>query len=183
MKGKVLRITRTRPKRDGTTEREVEIVEDEDVFRDYKVKSDQQEMEALVGNIANFKPSGDAARDAQMITVLNQELSRLQKNKERRHVREQQKGRGVSSNLAAGGAGAATPGGAAGGEDGEGKGRAAGTQRRCANCGQIGHIKTNKKLCPLLNGTMQPPTGFDTGAFGGSNSVAATPATERTFSL
>lgn len=26
------------------------------------------------------------------------------------------------------------------------------TTRKCANCGQIGHIKTNRKLCPMLNG-------------------------------
>ncbi|KAK3350459.1 hypothetical protein B0H65DRAFT_545582 [Neurospora tetraspora] len=28
------------------------------------------------------------------------------------------------------------------------------TTRKCANCGAEGHIKTNKKLCPLLNGSM-----------------------------
>ncbi|CAN9283767.1 unnamed protein product [Alternaria alternata] len=26
------------------------------------------------------------------------------------------------------------------------------TPRKCANCGKVGHIKTNKQLCPLLNG-------------------------------
>jgi aspartate carbamoyltransferase regulatory subunit len=27
------------------------------------------------------------------------------------------------------------------------------TARKCAGCGELGHIKTNRKLCPLLNGT------------------------------
>lgn len=55
-----------------------------------------------------------------------------------------------------------------------GRGKAVGTQRRCANCGQAGHIKTNKKLCPLLNGTQQPQTDFNPGAFGGSDGVSIT---------
>lgn len=37
------------------------------------------------------------------------------------------------------------------------------TARKCANCGQTGHIKTNKKVCPKLNGRwrelgMSPPS-------------------------
>lgn len=168
MRGKIIRITRVRTKRDGRTERETVDVDDPEVVRDYKKKEDDREMLALRGDIENFQPTGDAEKDHQMILLLNDELQRLQRNKERRHVREQQKGRGGE-----------TPAG----EDGEGRGKAPGTQRRCANCGQIGHIKTNKKLCPMLNGTQPPPAGFDTPAFGGSSSVAATPATERTFSL
>jgi len=63
----------------------------------------------------------------------------LEKNKERRLARE--KGKGVHFDGAADDtefpsspATAAT--------------KAAGTQRKCANCGQIGHIKTNKKCDP-----------------------------------
>lgn len=38
-------------------------------------------------------------------------------------------------------------------------GKVIGTQRKCANCGQVGHIKTNKKLvlmplCPNVTGNM-----------------------------
>lgn len=55
-----------------------------------------------------------------------------------------------------------------------GQGNAGGIQRRCANCGQVGHIKTNKRLCPLLNGTQQPQTGYDTAAFGESSDASVT---------
>ncbi|KAJ4400103.1 hypothetical protein N0V85_005844 [Neurospora sp. IMI 360204] len=47
------------------------------------------------------------------------------------------------------------------------------TTRKCANCGAEGHIKTNKKLCPLLNGSMptkdQNQNHDDGGAPGVSN--------------
>ena len=91
-------------------------------------------------------------------------MSRLNRNKERRFAREKQKGafRGSTGDSFV--------------EGGGGGGKPAGTQRKCANCGQVGHIKTNKKcalsqsvpsllflytnckyrLCPLLNGTMKP---------------------------
>ena len=63
---------------------------------------------------------------------LEAELSRLNRNKERRFAREKQKGafRGSTGDSPA---------------EGGGSGKPAGTQRKCANCGQVGHIKTNKK--------------------------------------
>jgi len=171
-KGKIMRVVRTRTLRNGKVEREVVIIDDPDVVREYSKKENAREIDELRDNIANFKPTGDKDKDSRMILMLEDELARLNRNKDRRQIREQQKGR-VSG----------TGGESAGGDDGEGKAKIAGTQRRCANCGQIGHIKTNKKLCPMLNGTQQPQTGFDTTAFGGSGSVVATPATERTFSI
>src|SRR5437667_8039463 len=73
-----------------------------------------------------------------MTSRLEEELARLERNKERRIARDKQKGliRGD-----AGDAGSpvslnsATPGAQ----------KPVGTQRKCANCGQVGHIKTNKK--------------------------------------
>ena len=62
--------------------------------------------------------------------------------------RESQKGRSVDSPGSPGAGDTAKPG------------KHVGTQRKCANCGMIGHIKTNKKLCPLLNGTMKQEDGF-----------------------
>ncbi|KAF4124885.1 transcription initiation factor TFIID subunit 1 [Geosmithia morbida] len=53
---------------------------------------------------------------------------------------------------------------------------ATGTTRKCANCGQVGHIKTNKKLCPLLNGTMSGDNGVaEHGGFGSYNAPAGSP--------
>ncbi|KAK3624530.1 hypothetical protein LTR56_020970 [Elasticomyces elasticus] len=37
-----------------------------------------------------------------------------------------------------------------------------GTRRKCANCGTSGHIKTNRKLCPLLNGSMPSKNSLST---------------------
>ncbi|KAH0257055.1 hypothetical protein KCU71_g21757, partial [Aureobasidium melanogenum] len=41
------------------------------------------------------------------------------------------------------------------------------------NCGQVGHIKTNKKLCPMLNGTMKQEDMAVTGFGGGPGPGAA----------
>ena len=69
---------------------------------------------------------------------LEEELARLQKNQARRMQRDKTK------------QALATGGGDAGSPDGEPATPAGGrqtqaTQRKCANCGQVGHIKTNKK--------------------------------------
>ena len=109
---------------------------------------------------------------------IENELSRLNRNKERRFAREKQKGV------------VRTSAGESPAEGGSGGGKSAGTQRKCANCHQVGHIKTNKKyvllsyilplyfsmiylltapaayrLCPLLNGTMKPEDRVSESAF------------------
>jgi transcription initiation factor TFIID subunit 1 len=70
---------------------------------------------------------------------IRQELDRLEKNQARRKAREQQKEllHNKNANVAAGSPGAS---GAASGDK-----IPTGTTRKCANCGQVGHIKTNKK--------------------------------------
>jgi hypothetical protein len=68
---------------------------------------------------------------------LENELSRLNRNKERRFAREKQKGALKSST---------------GDSPADGV-KAAGTQRKCANCGQVGHIKTNKKCVDCFHFT------------------------------
>lgn len=94
------------------------------------------------------------------------ELARLQRNKERREARERQSGK-----RAAGGSGcnyggdAMSPADAASPSTPGANGPKQATTRKCANCGQAGHIRTNKKLCPKLNGKWKdlgmspPPTG------------------------
>ena len=69
---------------------------------------------------------------------IEKELFRLQRNKERRIARDKQKG--VPTDGAA--ESPASPDDARAIVPGP---KPAGTQRKCANCGQIGHIKTNKK--------------------------------------
>lgn len=64
---------------------------------------------------------------------IKKELERLEKNKARRQAREQQKE--LHQKASAGDAGS----------PGAGDKVLTGTTRKCANCGQVGHIKTNKK--------------------------------------
>jgi transcription initiation factor TFIID subunit 1, fungi type len=66
---------------------------------------------------------------------LEAELFRLEKNKERREQRN------ISKNMQAG----SIPGTPISASAVTSTGRPVGTQRKCANCGRIGHIKTNKK--------------------------------------
>lgn len=115
------------------------------------------------------------------------EQERLEKNKERRKKREKQKK--LQQKMRDGGTA---------GDDGSPEPsteKVTGTTRKCANCGQVGHIKTNKKyvlpqsvhltpallltlnferLCPLLNGSQprnQNPD--DTASFGSTNAPVA----------
>lgn len=77
------------------------------------------------------------------------EQERLEKNKERRKKREKQKK--LQQKLKDGGAGDE-------GSPEPSTEKAVGTTRKCANCGQVGHIKTNKKyVCPCSRETAEPP--------------------------
>jgi transcription initiation factor TFIID subunit 1 len=76
------------------------------------------------------------ARTILTISRIKKELERLEKNKARRQAREQQKE--LQNRASNGDAGSPAPG--APGDKIPG-----GTTRKCANCGQVGHIKTNKK--------------------------------------
>jgi hypothetical protein len=90
---------------------------------------------------------------ADKLHSMQAEIERLERNMGRRQARERAKGIGSAASPSA----AASPGGdGADGADaatpaptGKGKGRSKknteGTARKCANCGQVGHIKTNKK--------------------------------------
>ncbi|TIA12418.1 hypothetical protein D6C81_07570 [Aureobasidium pullulans] len=118
-------------------------------------------------NIMNAKATGDEEYDAlqkQLYCILcisfiatanplcsmQAEIERLERNMGRRQARERAKGIGSAASPST----AASPGadgadGATPAPTGKGKGRSKknteGTARKCANCGQVGHIKTNKK--------------------------------------
>lgn len=129
---------------------------------------------------------------------MQEELERLQRNMERREARERAKGIIGSPSVANspggtenenGDASAANPGS---GKKGRTKKNNEGTGRRCANCGQVGHIKTNKKcadssfsfasstplpdvldtflceLCALVEKSGKEPTGFSTSGMVGT---------------
>ncbi|SPO02221.1 related to transcription initiation factor IID 250K chain splice form 2 [Cephalotrichum gorgonifer] len=155
---KRLRIVRTVMGVDGNTEEVVEVVEDPVVISQYIKR--RNEMEAADRDILQIAPTGDANMDRAIAKKIQTELGRLEKNRERRLQREQNK-------KLQDGASAMSPDAAPQDKP------ITGTTRKCANCGQVGHIKTNKKLCPLLNGTVKPNASGEQGGFGGFN--AATP--------
>ncbi|KAE9964663.1 hypothetical protein BLS_008150 [Venturia inaequalis] len=137
-KGRILKITRRYKDKYGVEREEIELVEDSQVSQLYYKKKSEEEMAKK--KIEDLSRTGDASTDALAQQMLQAELMRLEKNKERRLVREHQKS--LKKQI-----------GASGGAEGDASIKTPGqTQRKCANCGQHGHIKTNKKLCPLLNG-------------------------------
>lgn len=83
---------------------------------------------------------GQAFFDMLMISRLEEALAKLEKNAARRKQRT--KGKNALADATSPGGTALSPdpdGGAPGGKNTQP------TQRKCANCGQVGHIKTNKK--------------------------------------
>ncbi|KAF2018396.1 hypothetical protein BU24DRAFT_345737 [Aaosphaeria arxii CBS 175.79] len=123
--GKVLRIKRWVKNKYDETEVQVQTITDPEVIRLYTKRKRQEQLEAMT--IDKIQPTGNAEFDAQQKLKLQAELARLRRNVERREGREKAKG---LHNSQTGGPGA-------------GKGGA--TPRKCANCGEVGHIKTNKK--------------------------------------
>ncbi|KEQ88302.1 hypothetical protein M438DRAFT_265228 [Aureobasidium pullulans EXF-150] len=126
--------------------------------------------------IAAYKKRKLLARS--QVIDMQAEIERLERNMGRRQARERAKGIGSAASPST----AASPGadgadGATPAPTGKGKGRSKknteGTARKCANCGQVGHIKTNKKLCPMLNGTMKQEDMAVTGFGGGPGPGAA----------
>ncbi|RMJ22624.1 transcription initiation factor TFIID [Aspergillus sp. HF37] len=166
-KGKVLRIVRNvRDANTGQIVQKEQIVWDPRVIRHYM--QHRYRVQAVSTKLDTLAPTGNKDVDERNKKLLENELSRLNRNKERRFAREKQKGHvraSTGESPAEGGAGT-------GGGGGGGGGKPAGTQRKCANCGQVGHIKTNKKLCPMLNGTMKPEDRMGDSAF----SMGAPPA-------
>lgn len=109
-----------------------------------------------VYSVADIAPTGDKDYDARqqkrqafdfalsclvnrilIIDRIREELARLEKAKARRNQRDKTK-----AALNAASPGAASPDGEASTPGGR---QVQATQRKCANCGQVGHIKTNKK--------------------------------------
>ncbi|POS80620.1 histone acetyl transferase-2 [Diaporthe helianthi] len=179
-----LRIVRTVKLPDGTQEEQEEVIEDAGVIAQYTRA--RRELEEADIDVYNIQWTGNEERDRVIRSKLEQEELRLKKNRERRQQREKQKGgaraslSGPSGRLsvvgvggggfdgAGGSAGAGGVGGGSGPMSPEPSIEKGGTTRKCANCGQVGHIKTNKKLCPMLNGTMSNKVGGDdtTGTYG-----------------
>jgi hypothetical protein len=90
---------------------------------------------------ARYEPYHTIHTTCMILTAyrIKKELARLERNKDRRHAREKQKGifRGSTEREMTAASPSATPAPSVE--------KPTGTTRKCANCGQAGHIKTNKK--------------------------------------
>ncbi|KAL2690221.1 trimethylguanosine synthase [Phyllosticta citricarpa] len=130
-RNRALKIIRRIPNKYGKIEVQEELVTDPTVIRMYTERRRDEQVDSV--GLGQLKPTGDEDTDARARKRLMLELQRLERNKERRQVRE--KAKAALSNVGIG------P-----------DGKAIGTTRKCANCNRPGHIKTNKKMCPMLNG-------------------------------
>ncbi|KAL8825130.1 MAG: hypothetical protein Q9191_004598 [Dirinaria sp. TL-2023a] len=134
--GKILKITRKVRNKYGEVKQEEDIIRDPHVIHHYVKIRQAKDIDST--RVEECNPTGDADTDQRRRQKLEKELSRLQRNKERRLARDKQKGvytdGAAESPASPGDSRAAIP-----------AVKPAGTQRKCANCGQVGHIKTNKK--------------------------------------
>ncbi|RYO82298.1 hypothetical protein DL766_000675 [Monosporascus sp. MC13-8B] len=166
---KKLRITRKKRNPAGEVVTESVVLEDMVVIRSYMRQ--RKELEEKSRDVYSLQPSTDADDNREKQKLVERELSRLLKNQDRRQIREKQ-GKGKKKNANANPDASPDPSSA--------DKASAGTTRKCANCGQVGHIKTNKSKCPLLNGTITANNNVaDHGGFGSfSTPSAAAPAGE-----
>ncbi|KAI4251445.1 MAG: hypothetical protein LQ352_004845 [Teloschistes flavicans] len=149
--GKTLKITRQVRTADGSVEEVQETIRNPRVIRHYLKRKRVQEvaniesvtlclntyLQLIRGRLKAIRPTGDAATDRRNYQVLAEELTRLERNQDRRLAREKQKSF-VNDDAAQKSPDSPTANVAV-------PVKTAGTQRKCANCGQVGHIKTNKK--------------------------------------
>lgn len=164
---KKLKITRKKLDESGETTTETVILDDPVVIRNYLRQ--RRENEEKNRDVYALKPTLDADDNREMTKLVERELQRLLKNQDRRQIREKQ-GKGKKRKKVDVNPDASPDPSAA-------DKAAAGTTRKCANCGQVGHIKTNKSKCPMLNGTIQNSNnGADNGGFGSFRAPSAGPS-------
>ncbi|KAK3393578.1 hypothetical protein B0H63DRAFT_20465 [Podospora didyma] len=167
---KKLKITREVVGEDGKIQTVVEIVHDPVVVAQYTKKRYQKEVKDI--NIYEVKKlTGNPEQDRVLLKMAHKETERLLKNRERRKKREKQKQ--LQNDIAGTGVGA-SQGNGDGASPEPSTEKATGTTRKCANCGIVGHIKTNKKLCPLLNGSRpRDPNQDDSASLGSTKAPVA----------
>ncbi|KAH9825939.1 Protein of unknown function (DUF3591) [Teratosphaeria destructans] len=163
-KGKVLVIRRTGGRDQYGQPLEDQLVEvtNPKVIREYRRRRNEKRLEHI--DINAYQMTGEDPELEQLVKEkLQEEYQRIKRNVDRREARERLKNHQV------GGAGSppASNAGSPGPSDAEGRAgvngsadgtpqKAArgrpkdGTARKCANCGQVGHIKTNRKSVNLF---------------------------------
>jgi len=157
---RVLVITRKGRDAYGNEASTIEKVTNPKVIREYRKRRNEKRVGRI--DFMNYKPTGeDPELDRLVEGKVREEMLRVQRNQDRRRVREAQKARALGAGSppvsAVGSPGRSeaegeetnangTVNGGADATPQKGRGRNKdGTARKCANCGQVGHIKTNRK--------------------------------------
>ncbi|SMN20422.1 similar to Saccharomyces cerevisiae YGR274C TAF1 TFIID subunit (145 kDa), involved in RNA polymerase II transcription initiation [Maudiozyma saulgeensis] len=150
---KVLRITRKKRDQNGIIQRQTIVIKDPRVIKGYLRGKEIRKQANLDVNrlLEEDNPNIDNVEDIEMQKkLLQNELASLEKSQQRRVARQTSKKPVI-------------------GEDG----KVVKTRiRRCATCGQPGHIKTNKS-CPMYH--LRNSTGRDTPASTAASTEAGTP--------
>lgn len=155
---KVLRITRKRRDENGIIQRQTIVIRDPRVIKGYlRGREKRKEANLDVNKLLEDNSNINNVEDIEMQKKLLQtELASLEKSQQRRQARQsnpKKKGEKVTKNK--------------------------NTRRRCATCGQVGHIRTNKS-CPMYKEMLAGTAGLPVTASGtpgaNSNTAVSTPA-------
>lgn len=153
--GNVLRIIRKKRDSNGIIQRQTVIIRDPRVIQGYlnAYSKRREEAERNLGleelindNINIVGGENEEERQLKQKKLLEEQLARLEKSKERRQARKAAREKSTD--------GKAT--------------KMKNTTRRCATCGAIGHIRTNKS-CPMYNGGVAANAAAVQGGNGSSN--------------
>ncbi|CAO3608510.1 unnamed protein product [Cunninghamella blakesleeana] len=147
---------------DGEKVWQQEIIRDPVVIKSYLQQRRMIEEEAT--NTEGIEPTDDAEKYARMKKRVQDQLAKLKKSAERRRQRQLAKQAGLAENPVLGLI--------------RGK-RSEGAMRRCGNCGQLGHMKTNKN-CPMfyiVNSQQNNNNNSNADANTPQDTAPATPAT------
>lgn len=134
-KPRYLRITRMVKNAYGIKERKVQVIKDPKVVELYVKKKQEQLLESTAyGDSNSIAITNDEEENMKVKKKLEQELAKLQKQAEKKKKKQT----GITAaNIDSEGR-----------ISGKGIGKGKSTSRRCATCGSLGHIRTNK-TCPL----------------------------------
>ncbi|KAI8978641.1 hypothetical protein BDB01DRAFT_907483 [Pilobolus umbonatus] len=126
---KYLIIRRLIRQRNGEKSWQQEVVRDPVVIKSYLRQRQMIEEEAT--SAETLEPTDDEEKNARMKKRIQDQLAKLKRNAERRRQRQLAKQAALAENPVLGLI----------------RGKREGAMRRCGNCGQLGHMKTNKN-CP-----------------------------------
>ncbi|KAI8086731.1 uncharacterized protein BX664DRAFT_387099 [Halteromyces radiatus] len=157
-----LKITRQMRQENGEIKPVVEIVRDPAVIKAYIAQ-----RQLIIENTADLEaidPTNSHEKNARMKKQTQQQLAKLKKMTERRRQRQLSKTAALAENPVLGLM----------------RGKREGAMRRCGNCGQLGHMKTNKS-CPNFpdkNNNNNKDTLPDQDVDEGRNPTSTSPASQ-----